>query len=170
LLQLRKLIFARNKDFQHGLLKANVFKYPSAENFMAYRFLEHTADVQFEASGTSLEEAFSAAMDALKETVAGDISILKQERREIIISAEDLGSLLYKFLEEYLFLLDSQGFLVSGVESISIDKEKISLKAVVAGDKAENYSFTNDVKAVTYNSMFVKEEDREWKVQVVLDV
>ena len=46
----------------------------------------------------------------------------------------------------------------------------LTLKAVVVGDKSQKYKFNNDVKAVTYNSMFVKEEKGKWITQVVLDV
>jgi SHS2 domain-containing protein len=44
------------------------------------------------------------------------------------------------------------------------------LKATLLGDKASNYKFTNDVKAITYNSMFVKKQKEEYILQVVLDV
>ena len=139
---------------------------------MSYRFLEHTADVKFEAEGESLEEAFSEAVYALKETIDGKIAVLEQIEKKIEVSGKDFESLLYNFLEEFLVLLDSQNFLISKIKSIEIDKNSFKLSAVVAGDNAEKYKFTNDVKAVTYNSMFVKfdEQSKKWKLQVVLDV
>ena len=44
------------------------------------------------------------------------------------------------------------------------------IEVSVKGDKASNYEFTNDVKAITYNDMFVKEEKGNWVCQVVVDV
>ena len=38
---------------------------------MKYKFLEHTADVKFRAYGNGLEEAFSNAALALKQTILG---------------------------------------------------------------------------------------------------
>ena len=137
---------------------------------MAYRFLEHTADVKFRATGKSLEEAFLEASMALKETIAGKIKVLEQEEKKISVKGKDIEALLYGFLEEFLFLLDSEGFLLSRVKKIDIDEDNFTLNAVVLGDKAENYKFTNDVKAVTYNEMFVKKEKDKFTVQVVLDV
>ena len=75
--------------------------------------------------------------------------------------------MLYNFLEEFLFLLDSENFILSKV------KVKIkfnNLECEVLGDKAKNYKFSNDVKAVTYNQMFVKEKFGKFVSQVVLDV
>jgi SHS2 domain-containing protein len=139
---------------------------------MSYKFLEHTADVKFVAEGSSLEDAFVASALALKDAICGDITILEQETKQFSIQGDNLENLLYKFLEEFVFLLDSEDFLLSKLTEIKIDEGKISLQATISGDKAENYKFTNDVKAVTYNEMFVKfnEEKKLWQTQVVLDV
>jgi len=135
-----------------------------------YKFLEHTADVKFLASGKTIEDAFVSCFEALKETISGKITVLSQEKKIIKVQGKDFESLLYNFLEEFLFLLDSEAFLAAKVGKIQINKEKFELEAEILGDKAENYKFTNDVKAITYNSMFVKQEGDEWKIQVVLDV
>lgn len=140
--------------------------------FMAYQFLEHTADVKFVAEGESLEKVFSDSAMALKETICGDIKVLEQIEKKFEVQGIDLSSLLYNFLEEFLVLLDSEDFLLSNVHEIKINVENKKLVCVVFGDKAENYKFTNDVKAVTYNDMFVEynDEKQKWKTQVVLDV
>jgi SHS2 domain-containing protein len=62
------------------------------------------------------------------------------------------------FLENFLYLLDAEGFLFSSIKEIKIDKKNLKLQAVVVGDLAKNYKISNDVKAITYNSMFVKKE------------
>ena len=137
---------------------------------MTYKFLSHTADVKFQAQGRTIEEAFSQAATALKETICGDIKIEEKERKEINVKGKDFESLLYNFLEEFLFLLDAKDFLPAKIKDIKINKQKFKLNAVIIGDKASNYKFTNDVKAVTYNSMFVRQKQDKWVVQVVLDV
>lgn len=41
---------------------------------------------------------------------------------------------------------------------VGMDLKKISdVECVVVGDAAKNYKFTNDVKAVTYSEMYVKQ-------------
>lgn len=137
---------------------------------MNYKFLSHTADVKFQATGNTLEELFSEAFLALMETVSGKITILNQTKKTISIKGDDLGNLMYKFLEEFLFMLDSEDFLAAKIESITINEKELSLVAEISGDKGEHYNFTNDVKAITYNEMFVKSENGKWVCQVVLDV
>ncbi|MFH1521532.1 MAG: archease [archaeon] len=135
---------------------------------MTYTFLEHMADVKFRAEGSTIEEMCVSSAEALNETIRGDIKILEQKEKSFKIVGKDKENLLYNFLEEFLFLLDAEDFLVARIKSISIEGN--NLKCVVVGDIAENYKFTNDVKAITYNDMFVREEDGKFICQVVLDV
>lgn len=136
-----------------------------------YKFLEHTADVKVHVEAKSLEELFSESSKALLESIYGKLKIKEEKEREIDVEGEDLESLLYNFLEEFVFLLEAKGFLVSQVKEIKIDEDDFSLKAKVVGDDLEKYSFVNDVKAVTYSEMFVRlEEKKKWISEFVLDV
>ena len=132
-----------------------------------FSFLEHTADVKFQAFGKSIEEVFENSALALKETIYNKKVEEKQEK-EIEVKAQDFESLLYNFLGEFLYLLDAEDFLLSKIKKIKIDKFKI--KAIVMGDKATGYEFSNSVKAVTYSEMFVKKIKGRYVAQVVLDV
>lgn len=135
-----------------------------------FKFLEHTADVKFQAFGSSIEEAFKNSALATKQTIAEDIKIKSKIKKAIKIKGKDIESLLYKFLEDFLYLLDAEDFLLSEVKDIKINDKQFTLTATIMGDKASNYQFTNDVKAVTYNEMFVKKQGDKWIAQVVLDV
>lgn len=139
---------------------------------VGYKFLDHAADVKFIAEANTIEDSFKDSAYALKETICGEIDILGIEKRNIQLEGLDLPNLLYKFLEEFIYLLDAEDFLLSTIEKIQIDKEKNILIAKVSGDKASNYKFTNDVKAITYNEMKIEEDTNKnlWKIEVVLDV
>ncbi|MFH1607822.1 MAG: archease [archaeon] len=135
---------------------------------MKFKFLEHTADIKFQAFGNSLEEVFENSALAMFNAMH-DGKVEKETSKKIQVKGKDNESLMYNFLEELLFLFDSEGFFLSEVKSLKIEKEK--LVAEVVGDKAENYEIHIDVKAVTYNEMFVREEKKgKWVGQVVLDV
>ena len=132
------------------------------------KFLEHKADVKFQARGETLEKAFEKSALAMfysmyEKSVASDLN------RHIEVGGKDLESLLYNFLEELLFLLDAENFFVSEIK-VKINQEKFKLEADVFGDDAGKYPIGLDVKAVTYNQMFVKREEGKWICQVVLDV
>ncbi len=135
---------------------------------MKSKFLEHTADVKFRAFGKNIEEVFENSALALKEAICGKMKIRQAKKKIINIKGKDIESLLYSFLEEIIYLLDADGFLISKAEEVKING--FNLKAVVSGDNAKNYKFTNNVKAVTYNEMFIKKGKDGWISQVVLDV
>ena len=139
---------------------------------MTYKFLEHTADIKFKAEGKTLEEAFIESAIALKEVMIGDIKILPQAERKISIKGKDMESLLYNFLEEFLFLLDAEKFIIYKISELKINKKDFTLQASLIGDNSEKYHFTSDVKAVTYNEMKIEfDESRKlYEIQVVLDV
>ena len=134
-----------------------------------FKFLEHTADIKFQAFGDSVKEVFENSALAMFSAMH-EGKVKKTKKKKIEVKGDDLENLLYNFLEELLFLFDSEGFFLSDVENLKVSNKR--LNAVVVGDKAENYSFNIDVKAVTYNEMFVKFDDKKkkWTAQVVLDV
>src|SRR3989344_186844 len=131
-----------------------------------YRFLEHTADIKFQAFGKTLEEAFENSALAMFNAMYGR-NIKEKIKKNIKVSGTDLENLLYNFLEEFLFLMDSEGFLMSSCKVKIKEGKKYELEAEVKGDEAKNYPISLDVKAVTYNSMFVKKEKNNWICQVV---
>lgn len=134
---------------------------------MKYKFLEHTADAKFQAFGKNLEEAFSNAALAMFSIMIDPSKVKAKIKREITVDGIDKKSLLYKFLEEILFLLDTEGFLLNKVEKLKIEKNKLS--TVLVGDRiSDNYKLSGDVKAVTYNDMEIHE--KPFMVQVVVDL
>ena len=135
---------------------------------MKYKFLKHTADIKFQSYGKSLEQAFeNAALAMFNSMYKEKVKAVKKEK--ISVEGRDLESLLYNFLEELLFLLDTENLFLSKVK-VKIDKEKLRLTGEVTGDDAGKYSIGLDVKAVTYNQMFVKKQKNKYICQVILDV
>ncbi len=139
---------------------------------MSFRFLEHTADVKIEVSEKNLEKAFATSAIAMRSVMAEKIKVRPKLKKEISVHGIDREALLYKFLEEFLYQFDANDFVLSEVKSVFIKKEKnrFVLKASLTGDKAKNYKFTNDVKAVTYNDMLIKEEKGKVLIRFVVDV
>mgnify|MGYP001563498753 FL=1 len=95
---------------------------------------------------------------------------------------------MYNFLEELIFLLDSENFIVrkatvkifenkTGVPAHSPHRPNprppaptTKLDATIYGDDVKNYSGLEHVKAATYAEMHVKKTKNGWEVQAVLDV
>lgn len=133
-----------------------------------YKFFEHTADAKFQAYGKTLEEAFSNAALAMFSVMTDIKKIKPKIKKEISVEGIDQKQLLYNFLEEFLFLMDTEFLLLSNVEKIKISGNKLT--AAASFDKAENYETHGDVKAVTYQEMEIKQEKGKFIAQVVVDI
>ena len=138
---------------------------------MKYKFLQHTADIKFQAFGDSTEKCFENAGYALLNIMCRQ-KIKSALKKRIIVRGNDFESLLYNFLEEFLFLLDSENFLLGEIKEIKINKKKnkYELIAEICGDKTSDYEMSANVKAITYHEMFVRQEKEKWVCQVVVDV
>lgn len=136
---------------------------------MSFKFLPHTADIKIQVQAKTLNSGFKDSAIALKKTIIED-NIKEKQTKKIKIKAQDIKSLLYGFLEEFLYLLDAENFLLSNIKNIKINKDKFELTATIKGDKASNYDFTNDVKAITYSDMQIQKNSKGYKLQFVLDV
>ena len=139
---------------------------------MGFKFLPHTADVKILVEEKTLNKAFSTAAMALKEVMAEKIVAAPKIKREIKVKGKDREYLLYSFLEEFLYLLDARNFLLSKAPVVKITKTKdgFSLEAKITGDNAKKDTFTNKVKAVTYNDMLIEEKKGKIRIIFVLDV
>ena len=132
-----------------------------------YQFLEHTADVKFQAFGKSLEEAFSNSALAMFNAMY-DGKVKGKIKKKVRAEGKDMESLLYNFLEELIVLFDGEGFFLAKVEKLKIKGNR--LEAEVVGGKAEDYEIHIDVKAITYSEMIVEKKGDKFMCQVVLDV
>ena len=137
-----------------------------------FEFFEHTADAKFRAYGENLCEAFSNAALAMF-SIMTDISKISPElRKQVTVKSTTRQALLYDFLEELVYLIDTDAYLVCEVEDIQIKKESgyYFLSAKLIGDTADKYEVHTHVKAITYNDMFITEEPGFVVVQVVPDI
>lgn len=134
-----------------------------------FKFLEHTADVKFQAFGKSVEKVFENSALAMVNAVTSQ-RIKKKIKKNIKIKGKDFESLMYNFLEEILFIMDTEAFVLASIKKLKINKDNFELKAELIGDFSKKYEFHLDIKAITYNEMFVREENKKWIAQVVLDV
>jgi SHS2 domain-containing protein len=135
------------------------------EESKPFEYLEHTADCKFKAFGKTKEEQFGNAALAMFNVMIDPLTVSPMLIKEINITGEDDCQLLYNFLEELLFLLDTESFLLHKVIELKIEGKVLHAK--VYGDTdIDKYEISGDVKAVTYNDMEICEDF----VQVVVDL
>lgn len=136
---------------------------------MSYEILEHPADEKFRTTGETVEKAFSEVVKAFSKIVGGDEGMY---HHEISVKSEGYEPLLFDFLDELIFLQDTEGVVVSYAEDLEIeDTEKgHRLTAKIAVDDITEAMNPMDVKAPTYSEMKIDHKNGEWILEAVLDI
>lgn len=137
-----------------------------------YRWLDHTAELELELEAATEREVLSDALDALRELLEGEeTAVLAQldddrlERRTVRATAADRPALLAAWLEELLFLSESEAFIPFAVEHVSLRDSTVV--AIVSGRVGEPRPL---VKAVTYHRLQFEPSERGYRARVVFDV
>ena len=138
-----------------------------------FNYFETTADLGVEAKGKSLEEAFKEGAKGLYNIMVDIDKVDKKEKIEFEIEGEDLEELLYNFLNELLFYTDVENLVFSDFDvKIEKDNNGYRLKCIAYGEKInkEKHNIKEEVKAVTYHMMEVKQEEDGWKIRYIVDL
>jgi len=134
---------------------------------LKYRLLDHEADIRLEIYGNTLEELFSNAASGIFQFIVDAEG--KDAEKGKRIEIEGNGELLINFLNELLFLWDTEGFIP---KEFSLKVSHNKLTGTVAGCvfDPEKCTIKQEVKAVTYHKFYLKEENGIYKAQIILDV
>jgi SHS2 domain-containing protein len=137
---------------------------------VSFRVLEHTADVGFEAFGSSREELFVHAAQALIHLIV-DLGRIRP-LRELTVKAEgsDPQGLLVNWLSEILYLHDADGWLFRDFRVQELRDTAIT--AVARGERFDRARHQAKllVKAVTYHQLALEETPSGWRAQVYVDI
>lgn len=134
-----------------------------------FRFFDHEADIGVEIYGESFEELFKNAAHALFSIIVekrGENSDVTYEKK---IELKKDGELLISFLNELIFLWETEGFVLEDL-SIELDEEK--LKATLFGKKFDEkvHAVKKEVKAVTYHNFEIKKTDSGYTSRLIFDI
>ncbi|MAF99454.1 MAG: hypothetical protein CMH61_02475 [Nanoarchaeota archaeon] len=140
---------------------------------MPYTFIDHTADVLFEAEGKTLNELFEQCALAVEETQI----VLKEFEPKLtkIIEGKNksIENLLFDFLDDLLFYKDSERLLFSEFNCTIEKKEgEYHLHCEAKGEElnAQKHEQKVDVKAITMHLFEVKQMNDGWQAKVLIDI
>jgi SHS2 domain-containing protein len=135
-----------------------------------FRILEHTADVGFEAFGSTREEVFANAARALFDLIVESNGIDAREEAFVEVRGPDPASLLVNWLSELLYLHDAEGWLFRDFEIQSLHDTSLAARAFGEQFQRSRHQLKLQVKAVTYHQLALEETPRGWRAQVYVDI
>jgi len=127
-----------------------------------YRFVDHTSELEIELEGGSAEEVLEDALRAFAE-LAGPGDGEEVERR-VVVEASDLPALLAAWLDELLYLAETERLVP---ESADLALSGFEVNGLVRGRRGDPRPL---VKAVTLHRLRFRAENGVWRGRVVLDV
>ncbi len=127
-----------------------------------YRFVDHTAELEVELEAESAEGVLEEALRAFVELAGtGEGEMVA---RRLAVSAADLPALLAAWLEELVYLAETEGFVPDAAE---LSLSGLELSALLQGRLGEPRPL---VKGVTLHRLRLRSENGVWSGRVVLDV
>jgi SHS2 domain-containing protein len=141
-----------------------------------YRYLSHTADVEFVAHGSTLEASFKNALLALFDTVSYTRKISKEKSkvRTFILreKVKSLDKLLWYTLQDALSIMDLKGVFAYKVSGLKIRKsrEHYTLVAKVHAKGRRDEDSKLDAKGVSMYDLKVGREKGRFFARAVVDV
>jgi SHS2 domain-containing protein len=97
-----------------------------------------------------------------------------EDQCEVEVEGHDLDSLLFNFLDEFLFVFSTELIVSKEVEIVEFDRENFKIRAVGRGEPfdLEKHPQGTEVKAITYSAMQIMEkpEGERSEVFVIIDI
>jgi SHS2 domain-containing protein len=134
-----------------------------------FELIDHTADAGVVAYGADLGQAFANAAKALFSLVVELGSVAEVIYRDLELAAPDQEDLLVAWLNELIYLFDTENVLFKRFEVTVLDNR---LEARVYGEKVDSsrHRLKTGVKAATYHLLEVSKDDGGYRVRVIFDI
>ncbi len=132
-----------------------------------FELIDHTADVGIVAYGTNVKEAFANAARGMFSIITELDEIAEAEYRDIELTAPDQESLLVEWLNELIYLFDTENILFKRFDITQLSDTQ--LKARAYGEKVAKHKLKTGIKATTYHMLKV-ERNKGCRVQALFDI
>jgi SHS2 domain-containing protein len=142
-----------------------------------YKFLEHPAELKVQSFGKDLPELFINSALAMMDYIYGDGSKGTARRalthtKTITLKADNLESLLIDWLAEILYLsqVNKSAYIDYHIKKFCTGDRRVALPKIVAEIGAVKTAAKDEIKAVTYHELEIKQQNNMWQATVVYDI
>lgn len=137
-----------------------------------YEVFEHTADVGLHAYGRDLPELFSHAAQGMESLMIALEQIKPTTTREVTVEAHDHLSLLIGWLDELIFLFDTQFLLVRDVEILDLTETRLQARVTGEAYDAQRHELASAIKAVTWHEAAITRDEASgsYQARIIFDI
>lgn len=139
---------------------------------MPFKTIDISGDIGLEAEAASPAALFSEAARGFYAVTCGDPSVGSGTLKRVSASADTPEALLVNFLNELVYLADTEGFVASEVKAAATLKAPCRAEAELHGepDAFRRRRRGLLVKAATYHGIEVSEINGLWRARIMLDI
>jgi SHS2 domain-containing protein len=135
-----------------------------------FEFVDHTGDLGVRVFGENLPRLFEQAALALTFIVTEPETIRVSEIHNLALEAKTDEELLIAWLNELVYLFDTQGLLFKEYDVLSVYDHR--LEALARGEiyAESRHPIKTAVKAATYHQLKIEHHKGLWTAQVIFDL
>jgi SHS2 domain-containing protein len=135
-----------------------------------FETFEHTADLGLRIRAADLNTLFAEAAAALFSVLVEDPDTIQPVQvLRLSLPGEDREFLLFDWLRELLYRVDSQHLVLSKFE---VQIQPTGLEATAWGEPLDpaRHALSHEVKAITYHGFRVEATPDGWIAEVIVDI
>ena len=141
---------------------------------MIWSVLDHTGDLGIDVAAPTLPELFSEAMRGFTDCLTEVSRVRPLRRRRLEVTATELDLLLADWLQEVLFLFDTESLVFSEAD-VELDADggaPFVARTRLAGELFDphRHPLKTPIKAVTYHGLRVAADSGGWGARLVFDL
>ena len=135
-----------------------------------FEIIDHTADIGIRAYGKGLGEVFANAAYGMFSIITDLNKVYDDICHDIEVEASDVEELLVSWLNELLYVFDTENVLFCRFDIDNISQKRLQARAW--GEKVDRsrHAIMTSIKAATYHMISVEKRESGFTVQVILDI
>ncbi len=135
-----------------------------------YEVFEHTADVGIHAFGRTLPELFIHAAQGMEDLLVPLDQVRVVTSRTIAVEGHDTLSLLIAWLNELIFLFDTEYLLFRDFTIETLSETRLTGHAAGEPYNRDRHELSSAIKAVTWHEAAITQEDGLYRVRIIFDL
>lgn len=135
-----------------------------------YEVFEHTADIGLHAYGSGLPELFIHAAQGMESLMVAPDQVQPITSREIAVEGHDTLSLLVAWLNELIFLFDTDYLLFRDFAIDTITETRLTGRATGETYDAQRHELSSAIKAVTWHEAAIDRTDQGYQARIIFDI
>jgi SHS2 domain-containing protein len=136
----------------------------------SYEVFEHTADIGLHAYGRTLAELFVNTARGMESLMVPPEQVRAITGRQISVEGHDEVSLLIAWLNELIFLFDTEYLLFCDFAIDTISATRLTARAVGEPYDAQRHELSSAIKAATWHQAAVTANDEGYSARVIFDI